>query len=253
MWPTQRIRRPRLPEDRGLVRAPAIPAMQHRRPICEYVPLEGLIAYESGVVLQRRLVEARKRGEAPDTLLLLEHSPVVTVGRGGSENAVLVPVEALRARGIAICETNRGGKVTYHGPGQLVGYPILDLGRLRRDVHWYLRRLEEALILSLADFGLSAHRRKGLTGVWLPMGKVAAIGVAVRRWITMHGFALNVSCDLRPFGLIDPCGLADLGVTSMQEALGRPVRPDEVVPAVVRAFGRVFGFRMTRASTVAGS
>jgi lipoate-protein ligase B len=229
--------------------------MPTARPICRHVRLDGLVEYAACSELQRRLARQRMLGQIPDTLLLLEHSPVVTIGRSGSGAGLLVPAEALQVRGIATCETERGGKVTYHGPGQLVGYPILDLGGLRRDVHWYLRQLEEVLIRALADFGLSAERRDGLTGVWVSAlpnarrsGKVAAIGVAVRRWVTMHGFALNVCCDLTPFSLIDPCGLADLGVTSMAEALGHSVSLDDVLDSIVGAFGQTFGLEMVRAA-----
>jgi lipoyl(octanoyl) transferase len=175
-------------------------------------------------------------------LLLLEHPSVITLGAKTRHNRsnVLETPDALAAKGVALFETGRGGDVTFHGPGQLVGYPILDLKPDRCDVHRYVRDLEELLIRSVGEFGIDAARINGLTGIWVGDEKLAAIGVRISRWVTSHGFALNVSTDLSQFGLIIPCGIADKGVTSMERLLGRPVPMDEVVETVVRQFQRVF-------------
>jgi lipoyl(octanoyl) transferase len=206
----------------------------------------GTIDYADGLELQKELVEARRRGEIDDTLLLLEHPPVITLGvktRGKPTNIIATQEELARS-GVEVFETGRGGDVTYHGPGQLVGYPILDLNPHRRDVHRYVRDLEEALIRALASFGIEGRRIAGLTGVWAgPTGreaKVAAIGVRISRWITSHGFALNVAPDLRHFRLIVPCGIADRGVTSIEELLGRSIPMVDVEDAVADAMVAVF-------------
>jgi lipoyl(octanoyl) transferase len=206
----------------------------------------GRIDYADGLELQKELVEARRRGEIDDTLLLLEHPPVITLGvktRGKPTNIIATQEELARS-GVEVFETGRGGDVTYHGPGQLVGYPILDLNPHRRDVHRYVRDLEEALIRALASFGIEGRRIAGLTGVWAgPTGreaKVAAIGVRISRWITSHGFALNVAPDLRHFRLIVPCGIADRGVTSIEELLGRSIPMVDVEDAVADAMVAVF-------------
>lgn len=184
---------------------------------------------------------ARRAGEVPDTLFLVEHDPVLTLGTSTQPENLLLSEAELRERGYELAEVGRGGDVTYHGPGQLVGYPVLDLKPDRTDLHRYLRDLEEVLIRALATFGLTAGREEGLTGVWLPEGKVAAIGVRVSSgWITSHGFALNVAPDLAGFGVIVPCGIADRPVTSMARALGAAPDPVEVEAAVVRSFLDVF-------------
>lgn len=175
--------------------------------------------------LQGRILEARIAGRIGDVLLLVEHPPVITLGRAADPGNVLTDREGLAARGIGLFEIDRGGDVTWHGPGQLVGYPILDLAAcpgLGKDVHRWLRVLEDVLIEVLAEYGIEGGRVAGRTGVWVGGAKVAALGVKVKRWVTMHGFALNVSCDLAGFGAIVPCGIADAGVTSMA-ALGGPV------------------------------
>jgi lipoate-protein ligase B len=231
----------------------------------------GRAAYGPTLGLQERLVERVKT--APDErayLVLVEHTPpVITLGRGSRAGHVLVPAERLAAEGIELAESSRGGDVTYHGPGQLVGYPILRLDLHGRDVHRYLRDLEEALIRCLARFGVQAARRSGFTGVWVgaakaalrhdqgpltpthshegrggheALAKVAAIGVAVRRWVTYHGFALNVAPDLAAFGLIVPCGIRDRGVTSLRDLLGREVTVAEVKAPLVECLVEVFGF-----------
>ncbi|MGH2570816.1 MAG: lipoyl(octanoyl) transferase LipB, partial [bacterium] len=179
----------------------------------------------------------------PDQLLLLEHPPVVTLGRSATDGNVLASREALRARGIELHACGRGGDVTFHGPGQLVGYPILDLNPDRRDVRRYVRDLEEVLIRTLGDFGVGAGRIPGLTGVWIGDLKIAAIGVRIARWVTTHGFAWNVANDLDGFRVIVPCGISDRGVTSLSRVLGREVSLDEVKAPLVRRFGEVFARR----------
>ncbi len=209
-------------------------------------PLEvrrlGRVPYGEALELQAELVKERRAGEIPDTLLLLEHPHVLTLGSGWHPENVLVSAEERAERGIELFETGRGGDVTYHGPGQLVGYPILDLKPDRCDLHLYLRDLEEVLIGVLADFGLRAGRKEGLTGVWVEDRKLAAIGVRVSSgWITSHGFALNVSTDLSFFGTIVPCGIREHGVGSIAGELGHAVPMEEVEDVVVRSFGRIFG------------
>jgi len=206
----------------------------------------GRVDYASALEMQRELVEDRRAGRIGDTLVLLEHPPVITLGaktRGSRANVVASP-SALAAEGVEVHETGRGGDVTYHGPGQLVGYPIFDLRPDRCDVHRYVRDLEEALIAAVERLGVRAGRVKGLTGVWVgPEGreeKLAAIGVRISRWITSHGFALNVGTDLRHFDLIVPCGITDRGVTSLERLLGRPVPLAEAEDAVVEGVGSVF-------------
>ena len=210
----------------------------------------GLIGYQCALDLQRDLVEQRKRGEISDQLLLLEHPDVITLGvkARNDRSHVLESEEVLARKGIALFETGRGGDVTYHGPGQLVGYPIIDLKPDRCDVHRYVRDLEEVLIQAVAGFGITAGRVAGLTGIWVEQdgqqAKLAAIGVRISRWVTSHGFALNVSTDLSRFGLIVPCGITDKGVTSMERFLGRAVSMDEVTTAVELAFRATFASRL---------
>jgi lipoyl(octanoyl) transferase len=206
----------------------------------------GRIDYEAGLELQKQLVEERRAGRIGDTLLLLEHPPVITLGvktRGKPTHVVATP-EALDDAGVTVHETGRGGDVTYHGPGQLVGYPIFDLRPDRCDVHQYVRDLEEALIIAVRRFGVEGGRVKGLTGVWVgPLGreeKLAAIGVRISRWITSHGFALNVSPELSHFDLIVPCGITDRGVTSLARLIGRDVPMNDVEDAVVDGMTTVF-------------
>jgi lipoyl(octanoyl) transferase len=202
----------------------------------------GLMPYADALDLQRALVEQRRAGEIPDTLLLLEHPHVVTLGvkaRGNLSN-VVVPREELLARGVELFDTGRGGDVTYHGPGQLVGYPIVDLRPDRCDVHRYVRDLEEVLIRVAADYGFTAARVAGYSGAWVKDEKLAAIGVRISRWITSHGFALNVNTDLDFFNLIVPCGIADKGVTSLARLRGGPVSMDEVMTRTAERFAEVF-------------
>lgn len=200
----------------------------------------GRMDYRDAWNLQRDIVDERADGRIPDTLLLLSHPPVVTLGRGGSPAHVVATAEELAERRVEFVQTDRGGDVTFHGPGQIVGYPIVDLSRRGRDLHRYMRDVEETLIRALDRFGIDADRIEGLTGVWVDGAKVAAIGIRVSRWITHHGFALNVDTDLSYFDLIVPCGIADRRVTSMEELLGRPVDRAEVEAALEAAFAEVF-------------
>jgi len=202
----------------------------------------GRIGYADGVERQKALVQARQAGEIDDTLLLVEHPPVITLGvktRGNFAN-IRVDAPALAAQGVEVHDTGRGGDVTFHGPGQLVGYPIIDLKPDRQDVHRYVRDLEEVLIRTAAGFGLEADRIKGYSGAWVGDRKLAAIGVRIARWVTSHGFALNVTTDLAGFDLIVPCGITDRGVTSLSALLGRDVAMPEVEAAVVTHFAAVF-------------
>ena len=201
----------------------------------------GLVPYADGLELQRALVEERKADRIPDTLLLLQHPHVLTIGvkKDGREHILASP-ERLASLGVEVFETGRGGDVTYHGPGQLVGYPILDLNPDRRDVHKYVRDLEEVMIRVCADYGLTAGRVKGFSGAWIADEKIGAIGVRISRWITSHGFAFNVTTDVDFFNLIVPCGIADKGVTSLQSKLGRMVEMPEVEDRFVARFTGVF-------------
>jgi lipoyl(octanoyl) transferase len=202
----------------------------------------GVVPYEQGVELQRILVEERRAGRIPDLLLLLEHPHVITLGakRDAARSHLIATPELLKARHVELYDTGRGGDITYHGPGQLVGYPILDLKPDRCDVHRYVRDLEEVMIRAAADFGVRAGRVAGLTGAWVGADKLGAIGVRISRWITSHGFALNVTTDLEYFNLIVPCGITSGGVTSLERAAGRPVSMADAEAAVAAHFSQVF-------------
>ena len=202
----------------------------------------GLVPYGEALKLQRDLVEDRRAGRIPDLLVLLQHPPVITLGvkgDGGRANVLASP-ERLAERGIDVSETGRGGDVTYHGPGQIVGYPILDLKPDRCDVHRYVRDLEDVMIRVCADYGVNAGRIAGLTGAWVGTEKIGAIGVRISRWITSHGFAFNVTTNLADFQLIVPCGISDRGVTSLEKATGRQLSISAVEDDVVRHFTAVF-------------
>jgi lipoate-protein ligase B len=202
----------------------------------------GTVRYAEALALQRELVEARRAGRIPDTLLFVEHPHVLTLGvRGdGGRSHILASADVLAARGVEVHETGRGGDITYHGPGQIVGYPIIDLKPDRCDVHRYVRDLEEVLIRTADDYGVAAHRVEGLTGVWVGQSKLAAIGVRIARWITSHGFALNVNTDLDYFSLIVPCGIADRSVTSLSRLLCRTVELAEVQERISTHFSKMF-------------
>ncbi len=200
----------------------------------------GRMPYPEAWILQKRVHAQRVEGKIPDTLLLVEHPPVVTRGRTPGALHLRVPLPHLKAQGIEFYEVERGGDVTFHGPGQLVGYPIFQIPRRLAGIRPFVRALETALIQALQSFGIPAHTDPKYTGVFVGPHKIVAIGIAVRRWVAFHGFALNVHTDLRYFDLIVPCGITDRGVTSMERELKRPIRLDEVKPAVVRAFESVF-------------
>jgi lipoyl(octanoyl) transferase len=225
----------------------------------------GLIGYAEAYAMQKRIVAARKAGAIDDVLLLCEHPHVITQGRNGKREHLLAGENVLRQKGVEFFETSRGGDVTYHGPGQIVAYPILNLAAIRRDVVWYVRMLEEVMIRASADFGVSAQREPGKTGIWvapnvtaafrggsfaadLAEEKLGAIGVHISRWVTSHGFAYNVSTDLRFFDLIVPCGIADRKATSLEKLLGRNVDSRQVAARLAHHFGQVFGLKMEAAS-----
>ena len=214
----------------------------------------GLVPYDEALAMQRQLVEERRVGHVPDLLLLLQHPAVITLGvkgDGGRANIVATD-ERLAELGIAAHETGRGGDVTYHGPGQIVGYPILDLKPDRCDVHRYVRDLEEVMIRVCADHDVAAGRIAGLTGTWVGAEKIGAIGVRLSRWITSHGFAFNVSTDLDHFKLIVPCGISDRGVTSLERATRRQLSLSDVEDVFVRRFQAVFERELAHAPLSAG-
>lgn len=200
------------------------------------------MGYAEAVALQADLVARRRAGDVPDTLLLLEHPHVITLGSGAHAENLLLTEPEMAVRGIEVHPAGRGGDITYHGPGQLVGYPILDLKPDRCDLHLYLRDLEEVVIRALARFGVAGERKEGLTGVWVEDRKLAAIGVRVSSgWITSHGFALNVNTDLSFFDTIVPCGIRDRAVGSLAEELSHPVSMSDIETAVIAEFASVFG------------
>ena len=205
----------------------------------------GLISFTDAYALQQRIVAARKAGAIDDVLLLCEHPHVITLGRNGKRENLLASDHVLRQKNVEFHATNRGGDITYHGPGQVVGYPILDLSRIKQDVHWYVRTLEEAMIRASADFGIIAYRVPGKTGIWVEVPpteeKLAAIGVHISRWVTSHGFAYNVSTDLRNFDLIIPCGINDRKATSLEKLLNRAVSLAEVKSKLVHHLAVLFG------------
>ncbi len=204
----------------------------------------GRVDYAEALNLQRELVSLRQRESLPELLLLVEHDHVITFGRAGRETNLLSDEEALKRASVEVHYIERGGDVTYHGPGQLVAYPIFDLNYWKKDLHLFLRNLEDVIIQTLSEYDLKAERIKGLTGVWVEGEKVAAIGVAVKKWITLHGFALNVNTDLSYFTFIHPCGITDRPVTSMQELLGEKVDFEEVIKIVQEKFAEVFGLKI---------
>ena len=223
--------------DRELRRRGAVRTLEVRR--------LGSVAYGDALDLQQALVEERKTGGGTDTLLLLEHPHVITLGArsGTARSHVVATPERLPELGVELLETGRGGDVTYHGPGQIVGYPILDLRPDRQDVHRYVRDLEEVMIRVTARHGIEAGRIEGLTGAWVGTDKIGAIGVRISRWVTSHGFAYNVTTDLDFFNLIVPCGIRDRGVTSLSRLLGREVPMEEVEDVFIREFCEVFGYQ----------
>jgi lipoyl(octanoyl) transferase len=213
----------------------------------------GLIPYACAYELQRHLVTARKARAVPDVLLLCEHPHVITLGRNGTRDNLRAPDALLAHKNVEFHPTDRGGDITYHGPGQIVGYPILDLAAHRRDIGWYVAQLEDIMLRTTADFGITAKRIPGCHGAWLdsPRGeeKLGALGVHLSRWVTSHGFAYNISTDLAYFDLIVPCGITGKGVTSLERALGRPVDIKEARDRVVAHFAEIFGFEIKAVST----
>ena len=212
----------------------------------------GLLGYAEAFALQRRIVVARKARAIEDVLLLCEHPHVITLGRNAQRENLLVSENVLRQKGVELHATDRGGDITYHGPGQIVGYPILNLGAIRRDVVWYVRMLEEAMIRATAEFGITAERVAEKTGIWVRSGKsmekLAAIGVHISRWVTSHGFAYNVSTDLRNFDLIVPCGIAGCKATSLEKLLGLNFEENEVAPRISRHLAEVLGLELKETS-----
>ena len=212
----------------------------------------GLIGYAEAYALQKRIVAARKAEVIEDVLLICEHPHVITQGRSGKWEHLLASEHVLRQKGVEYYETSRGGDITYHGPGQIVAYPIVNLGAIRRDVVWYVRMLEEAMIRATAEFGITAERVRGKTGIWVKSGdteeKLGAIGVRISRWVTSHGLAYNVSTDLRYFDLIVPCGIANRKATSLEKLLGRSLDSKEVARSLAKHFGEVFGREMKKAA-----
>ena len=207
----------------------------------------GLVPYADALALQHALHAQRVAGAIPDTLLLLEHPPVITLGKAFHPEHLRYAREFYAQQGVELHPTDRGGDVTCHNPGQLVGYPIFDVAQHGRDLHKFLRDIEQAIIDALRAFGIEAHREAGYTGVWVGDAKIAAIGVKVTKWVSMHGFALNVNNDLRLFQTIVPCGIADRPVTSLQQVLGRVVSMETVKQNIVQSFERVFGIDLTHA------
>ncbi|MEO6212565.1 MAG: lipoyl(octanoyl) transferase LipB [Vicinamibacterales bacterium] len=205
----------------------------------------GVVSYADALEMQKTLVEQRKAGVIPDLLLLLEHPPVITLGvkSRGDRSHIIASAAELQAAGVEIFETGRGGDVTYHGPGQLVGYPIIDLKPDRCDVHRYVRDLESVMIGMAASFDVQAARIPGLTGAWVGNEKLAAIGVRIARWVTSHGFAFNVTTPLDHFNVIVPCGIADKGVTSLEKLLGRQISMQEAEESTIRSFMQVFSYQ----------
>jgi lipoyl(octanoyl) transferase len=219
---------------------------------CRIIDL-GTIGYGEAAALQQRLVAARKIGAVPDLLLFCEHPHVITLGRNGKRENLRVSDRLLRHKGVEFHHSNRGGDITYHGPGQIVGYPILDLNGIRRDVVWYVRQLEQSMMAATSAFGIPAFRVPGRTGVWVdgadgPPEKLAAIGVHISRWVTSHGFAYNVSTDLSFFDLITPCGIADWGVTSLEKLLGHPFERAQAQALLTQGFGDTFGMEVLPAA-----
>jgi len=231
---------------------------------CKAIDL-GLVGYAEAAALQGRLVAARKLGAVPDLLLFCEHPHVITLGRNGKRENLRVSEDLLSHQGVEFHHTNRGGDITYHGPGQVVGYPILDLNGIRRDVVWYVRQLEQCMIQATSGFGIEAFRVPGCTGVWVKESmasaqaaagdhsrakeKLASIGVHISRWVTSHGFAYNVSTDLRFFDLITPCGIAGCRVTSVERLLGHSVSRADAIARLSDGFSEAFGLELSSASS----
>lgn len=212
----------------------------------------GKVDYDQAWLLQRELAALRADGAVSDHLLLLEHPPTITLGRGADESHLLMPRSRLEAEGIAVHDVDRGGDVTYHGPGQLVGYPIFDLAAHKKDLHWFLRQMEEALIRVMDGYGLGSRRFPPHTGVWVGEMKIAAIGIKVSRWVTMHGFALNVTADPADFDCIVPCGIYEYGITSLHREIGKSIPLQVAAGDVAAQFDRMFAISDIRAEAPVG-
>jgi lipoyl(octanoyl) transferase len=205
----------------------------------------GLVDYENAHNLQKQILQERIDDKCDDHLILLQHNPVITIGRSGDNKNIITPKPILDKFGISVYEIERGGDVTYHGPGQITGYPIIDLRNHKKDVHWYLRQLEEVIITVLAEYNIIGKRVKDYTGVWVENEKIAAIGVAVKKWVTYHGFAFNVNPDLSHFKLINPCGITDKEVTSLEKIISCNISIEEVEDKIISAFKEVFSVNIT--------
>jgi len=206
----------------------------------------GARDYKEVWELQKVIHEKRIVGEISNTLILVEHNPVITMGKSGQKGNVLLPVESLKDKGVDFYHIERGGDATYHGPGQLVGYPIFNVKDGLAGIKPFIAGIEEAIIATLADFGIEGRKKEKMIGVWMGKGKVCSIGIAVKKWVSFHGFALNVNTDLKYFDLIVPCGLKNVEMTSMQQILGKEVSMDEVKKSVIRDFGKIFKQDVTR-------
>ncbi len=215
--------------------------MKHANKLLRVIDI-GRRSYRPVWDLQKQLHRLRLAGAIPDTLVLVEHDPVYTIGKNGSELHVIANETFLSSRGIEIVHVDRGGDVTYHGPGQLVGYPIFDLHQHRQSISWYMRQLEEVFIRLLQEWGIPAGRQEGYTGVWVGQEKIVALGVRISRWVTLHGFAFNVNPDLTDYQGIIPCGIFHRGVTSLTQLLGKKIELHQVKPQVIRLFQQVFNF-----------
>ncbi|MDI3547645.1 MAG: lipoyl(octanoyl) transferase [Halanaerobiales bacterium] len=206
------------------------------------VVLAGLIDYQEALKIQKRLLQLRQAGKIQDILLLLEHPPVITLGKRGKDTNILMPEDLLKSKGIKIYRIDRGGDVTYHGPGQIVGYPIMDLKNHGKDIRKFVRNIEEVFIRLLKEeYNITAGRDPEHIGVWVGEEKITAIGLSIKRWVSMHGFAFNVNTNLDHFNLINPCGIIDKGVTSLEKIVGHPLNMDKVIDQVIKYISRIFG------------
>lgn len=203
----------------------------------------GRVPYGTAWDIQRQMVNKRRTGQSQDAIILLEHDPIYTIGRAGSRENIIVPTAKLENEHIMVVEVDRGGDITYHGPGQLVGYPVLDLAMHGRDLHRYVRQLEEVIIRTIGFYNIKGWREQGLTGVWTEKGKIAAIGVGVKGWVSMHGFALNIKPDMKYFKMINPCGITDRPVASM-EMFGVKVSLENAADVLMQKFAEVFGIEI---------
>ncbi len=206
---------------------------------CHVIKFDRLVGYSEGMALQQRAFDILHNKEADGIVLVLQHKPVLTIGTAGGRENILISEEALEDMGIEVCQTSRGGNITYHGPGQMVVYPVINLEKWGRDVHGYVNMLEEVIIRTLKEYGITAGRKPRYTGVWIGDGKVAALGIAVKHWITMHGFALNVQVNKEHFRLINPCGITEFGVASLDDYIDG-VEYEILVNRVIKNFARVF-------------